>query len=167
MRCEIVASLLHNPKILFLDEPTIGLDINAKLMIRGLLNKLSKEHGTTLFLTSHDTADIEQVCDRVLVLDRGVLILDNSLRNLKKTYMKKKILSLLVEEESISLNIPGITILENNQHHFRCEVDLAIVSVNQVIQTALKLTHVRDLTIEDPSMEEIIRLLYGTAKNAS
>ena len=62
MRCEIVASLLHNPKILFLDEPTIGLDINAKLtMIRGLLNKLSKDHGTTLFLTSQDTADIEQV----------------------------------------------------------------------------------------------------------
>ena len=72
MRCEIVASLLHKPKILFLDEPTIGLDINAKFMIRGLLNKLSKDHGTTLFLTSHDTADIEQVCDRVIVLDKGI-----------------------------------------------------------------------------------------------
>ena len=69
MKCEIVASLLHKPKILFLDEPTIGLDINAKLMIRGLLNKLCKEGGTTLFLTSHDMADIEQVCERVLVFE--------------------------------------------------------------------------------------------------
>ena len=107
MRCEIVASLLHKPKILFLDEPTIGLDINAKLMIRGLLNKLSKEHGTTLFLTSHDTADIEQVCDRVIVLDKGMIITDSSLRDLKKTYMKKKILSLVTEEEVCRSTFPG------------------------------------------------------------
>lgn len=86
MRCEIVASLLHRPKILFLDEPTIGLDINAKLMIRGLLNKLSSDHGTTLFLTSHDTADIEQVCDRVIVLDHGDIIADSPLSELKKNY---------------------------------------------------------------------------------
>ena len=79
-----------------LDEPTIGLDINAKLMIRGLLNRLSNDHGTTLFLTSHDTADIEQVCDRVIVLDKGAIITDSPLKDLKKTYMKKKILTLLV-----------------------------------------------------------------------
>ena len=89
MRCEIVASLLHKPKILFLDEPTIGLDINAKLMIRGLLNKLSKDHGTTLFLTSHDTADIEQVCDRVIVLDKGLIITDSFLDPEKDLYEKE------------------------------------------------------------------------------
>lgn len=86
MRCEIVASVLHRPKVLFLDEPTIGLDINAKLTIRGLLKKLTEDHGTTLFLTSHDTADIEQVADRVLVLDQGTLIWDSSLKDLKKKY---------------------------------------------------------------------------------
>lgn len=86
MRCEIVASLLHKPKILFLDEPTIGLDIHAKLLIRNLLNRLSKEQGTTLFLTSHDTADIEKVCDRVIVLDKGSIIHDSSLTDLKKMY---------------------------------------------------------------------------------
>lgn len=163
MRCEIVASLLHNPKILFLDEPTIGLDINAKLMIRGLLNKLSKEHGTTLFLTSHDTADIEQVCDRVIVLDRGSIITDSALKDLKKMYMKKKVLTLVMDEQTLSLKLPGMTILENAHHHFTCEVDTGITPVDRVIQAALKLTALKDITIEDPSMEEVIRLLYGKA----
>jgi ABC-2 type transport system ATP-binding protein len=166
MRCEIVASLLHKPKILFLDEPTIGLDINAKLMIRGLLNKLSKDHGTTLFLTSHDTADIEQVCDRVLVLDKGVIITDSSLRDLKKTYMKKKILSLVTDEESLSINLPGIEILENAHYHFSCKVDTEITPIERVIQETLKLTSLKDVTIEDPSMEEVIRILYGKASHA-
>jgi ABC-2 type transport system ATP-binding protein len=161
MRCEIVASLLHEPKILFLDEPTIGLDINAKLMIRGLLNKLSKDHGTTLFLTSHDTADIEQVCDRVIVLDKGLIITDSSLRDLKKTYMKKKILTLVTDEEVLSLNLPGMKVLENAHHHFSCEVDIGLTPIDRVIQEALKLTSLKDVTIEDPSMEEVIRLLYG------
>jgi ABC-2 type transport system ATP-binding protein len=166
MRCEIVASLLHRPKILFLDEPTIGLDINAKLMIRGLLNKLSKDYGTTLFLTSHDTADIEQVCDRVIVLDKGGIIMDSSLKDLKKTYMKRKILTLNTENESLSLTLPGIKILENSHHHFSCEVDLEIISIDRVIQEALKLTSLKDITIEDPSMEEVIRILYRKSSHA-
>lgn len=160
MRCEIIASLLHKPKILFLDEPTIGLDINAKLMIRGLLNTLSKDHGTTLFLTSHDTADIEQVCDRVIVLDKGAVITDSPLKELKKMYMKKKILTLITEEETLSLLLPGMKILENARHHFTCEIDVEITPIDRVIQESLKLTNLKDITIEDPSMEEVIRLLY-------
>lgn len=163
MRCEIVASLLHKPKILFLDEPTIGLDINAKLMIRGLLNTLSKDHGTTLFLTSHDTADIEQVCDRVLVLDKGMIITDSSLRDLKRTYMKKKILKLVTDQERLSLNLPGIEVLSNEQYHFSCEVDIGITPIEQVIMEVLKISNLKDVTIEDPSMEEVIRLLYGSS----
>ena len=160
MRCELVASLLHRPKILFLDEPTIGLDINAKLMIRGLLNKLSKDYGTTLFLTSHDTADIEQVCDRVIVLDKGRLIKDSTLRDLKKTYMRKKVLTLVTEHEKLPLQLPGMCVLENGQHHFCCELDIEVTPIERVIQEALKLTSLKDVTIEDPSMEKVIRLLY-------
>jgi ABC-2 type transport system ATP-binding protein len=160
MRCEIVASLLHQPQILFLDEPTIGLDINAKLMIRTLLNKLSKDHGTTLFLTSHDTADIEQVCERVIVLDKGAIITDSSLKELKVMYMKRKIINLTTDEEMIPLNLPGVTIIENAHHHFICEVDVEVTPIDHVIQEALKVTTLKDITIENPSMEEIIRLLY-------
>jgi len=163
MRCELVASLLHKPEILFLDEPTIGLDINAKLKIRGLLNRLSKEYGTTLFLTSHDTADIEQVCERVIVLDQGSIILDSTLKELKKTYLKKKILTLATDAQLFFLDLAGVKILENTDHHFVCEVDLEKVSIDRVIQETLKKTSLKDLTIEDPSMEEIIRTLYGAA----
>lgn len=162
MRCELVASLLHRPKILFLDEPTIGLDINAKLMIRGLLSQLSREQGTTLFLTSHDTADMEQVCDRVVILDKGKIVIDSPLKDLKKTYGKKKILALVTDAETLSLQLPGIRVLENGQHQFRCEVDLAIMPIDRVIQESLKVTNLKDITIEDPSMEEVIRMLYRT-----
>jgi ABC-2 type transport system ATP-binding protein len=165
MRCEIVASLLHNPKVLFLDEPTIGLDINAKLMIRGLLNRLSKDYGTTLFLTSHDTADIEQVCERVIVLDKGKVIADSSLKDLKKAFMKRKILHLVTDQEHLSMCLPGIKILENAPHHFSCEIDISLISIDRVIQEALKRTSLKDVTIEDPSMEEIIRLLYKAPLN--
>ncbi len=162
MRCEIVASLLHNPKIVFLDEPTIGLDINAKLKIRNLLNRLSKEQGTTLFLTSHDTADIEQVCDRVIVLDKGSIILDNNLRELKSTYLKKKILTLTTDSETLSLDLPHINILENKEFHFSCEVNLQNTPIEKVIHEAMKISGLKDVTIEDPSMEEIIRSVYGS-----
>ncbi len=131
-----------------------------KLKIRGLLNQLSKEQGTTLFLTSHDTADIEQVCDRVIVLDKGKIILDSSLRELKKTYVKKKILTLTTDEERLSLALPGIKILENENYHFVCEVNLAETPIDQVIHEALQQAGLKDVTIEDPSMEEIIRTLY-------
>ena len=161
MRCELVASLLHAPAILFLDEPTIGLDINAKLKIRTLLNRLSREHGTTLFLTSHDTADIEQICERVIILDRGTILLDSALKELKKTYFNKKILTLTTDEERLVLELNGVKILENEGHHFVCEIDLHTTSIDQVIQAALKKTSLKDMTIEDPSMEEIIRTLYS------
>lgn len=160
MRCELVASLLHRPQILFLDEPTIGLDINAKLKIRKLLNTLAKEYGTTLFLTSHDTADIEQVCERVIVLDKGTIIHDSSLKQLKRACLKKKILSLITDAETLSLRLPGMKVLENAHYHFVCEIDLKQTPIERVIHEALKLTGIKDLTIEDPSMEEIIRTLY-------
>lgn len=163
MRCEIVASLLHNPKILFLDEPTIGLDIQAKLKIRSLLNKLSYEHGTTLFLTSHDTADIEQVCDRVIILDQGKIIQDCSLKELKRNYVKTKVLNLVTETETLFLDLPGVKTLQNEKYHFVCEVDLTLTPIDKVIQKAISLTSLKDVTIEDPSMEEIIRHVYRRA----
>lgn len=163
MRTEIVASLLHSPEILFLDEPTIGLDINAKLKIRSLLNQISKDEGTTLFLTSHDTADIEEVCDRVIVLDKGTIILDCSLTQLKKQFATKKILTLITDTETLPLSLPGVKILENAGYRFSCEI--TGVPIEKIIQKALQLTNLKDITIEDPSMEEILQALYGKISN--
>jgi ABC-2 type transport system ATP-binding protein len=86
MRCEIAASLLHAPRVLFLDEPTIGLDVTAKATIRELLSRRSREEGTTLLLTSHDSGDIEQVCDRVVIINRGHIVLDATVAELKRRH---------------------------------------------------------------------------------
>ncbi len=161
MRCELIASLLHNPKVLFLDEPTVGLDVTAKLKIRNLLNSISKEQGTTLFLTSHDTADIEQVCERVIVLDKGRILRDCSLRQLRTEYVKRKIMTLTSDQKELSLDLPGIEVLENHNFIFKCEIDLDIVPIEQVIHAAIKKCALKDVTIEDPSMEETIRNIYG------
>ena len=160
MRCEIVASLLHNPKILFLDEPTIGLDISAKLRIREFLAQMSKNHGTTLFLTSHDTADIEHICDRVVVLDRGKILKDCTLTELKRTYVKKKILTITTEKKNVDLTMKGLTVLKRSDYSIVCEIDFGILPIEHVIAEMLKQSTLRDLTIEDPSMGEIIHKLY-------
>lgn len=161
MRCEIVASLLHKPKILFLDEPTIGLDVNAKLIIRDLLNKLSQEENTTLFLTSHDMADVEKVCDRVLILDKGSVVMNSSITDLKRTYLRRKVVTLTTDIEHLQLNLPGIKILKSENYHFICEIDLEKITIEKVIQKALEIANLKDMTVEDPSMEEIIREIYG------
>jgi ABC-2 type transport system ATP-binding protein len=161
MRCEIVASLLHHPKILFLDEPTIGLDISAKLKIREFLIQTSREHGITLFLTSHDTADIEQICDRVIVLDRGKILKDCSLRELKSGFVKRKILTITTEEKSLNLNLAGVAVLKRGDYSLVCGVDLHKMTIEQVIHETLKHTSLKDVTIEDPSMGEIIHNLYS------
>ena len=161
MRCEIVASLLHHPKILFLDEPTIGLDISAKLKIREFLIRTSREQGITLFLTSHDTADIEQICDRVIVLDRGKILKDCTLRELKSNFVKRKIITITTEERSLNLSLDGVTVLKRGDYSLVCEVDLHKIAIEQVIHETLKHTSLKDVTIEDPSMGEIIHNLYS------
>ena len=161
MRCEIVASLLHNPKVLFLDEPTVGLDVTAKLTIRNLLNQTAKEQGTTLFLTSHDTADIEQVCERVIVLDKGTILRDCSLQELRASYVQKKVVTITSDRETLALDLPGIEVLRNNNYLFQCEIETAITPIDRVIDTAMKACSLKDVTIEDPTMEEIIRGIYG------
>jgi ABC-2 type transport system ATP-binding protein len=165
MRCELVASLLHKPEILFLDEPTIGLDIEAKAKVRALLNTLAKLHGTTIILSSHDTADIEQVCSRVLVLDKGSLLIDSPLKELKNTYNSKKDLSLLMEGKNLSLDLPGVQVLKNDDHQFRCKVDTKVTSIEQVLQKALNQTTLKDLSLNDLSMDEIVKILYGKKRN--
>ncbi len=99
-------------------------------------------------------------------MDRGTIVLDSSLRELKKMYLKKKILNLVTDEEKLSLELPGIQVLKNENYHFICEVNLSDTPIDKVIHEALKLTSLKDVTIEDPSMEEIIRALYGTVRDA-
>ncbi len=163
MRCEIVASLLHKPEVLFLDEPTIGLDVTAKATIRDLIRDASVQDGSTVLLTSHDTGDMEHVCDRVIVINHGKLLLDQPVRELRRTYIRQKIVTLLTAEPRIELDLPGVTVRDRAPHRTVFEVDVSATPVERVVKAALELGRLRDLTVEDPPMEEIVKAIYARA----
>nr|MCR4581171.1 ATP-binding cassette domain-containing protein [Bacilli bacterium] len=122
--CEILASLIHNPKILFLDEPTIGLDPLVKEEIRALIKRMNKEYKTTIFLTSHDVGDIEKLCKRVIIISDGKMVLDDSMENLKYHYLNKKIVEVKMKEKVNLDDEDGITILKDKGYNLKIEVDL-------------------------------------------
>ena len=116
IRCEIVASLLHKPKVLFLDEPTIGLDPVVKESVRSLIKQMNREFNTTIFLTSHDVGDIEKLCKRIIIVNAGQIVLDDSMEHLKYHYLHKKIVEVKMQEETtlpqVEVNISNVP-LEN------------------------------------------------------
>ncbi len=160
MRCEIVASLLHKPDVLFLDEPTVGLDVAAKAVIRDLIRTASQTENLTVLLTSHDTGDMERVCDRVIVIDHGTLVADRPVTDLRSAYIHRKVITLAMREAEIALPGPGLKIMEKSPHRLIVEVDTAARSVESVIQSAMRQTALPDITVEDPPMEEIIKAIY-------
>lgn len=161
MRAEIVASFLHKPDVLFLDEPTIGLDITAKAIIRDLIRQQSEREGATILLTSHDTDDIEKVCDRVIIIDKGKLLLDDSLANLKTRYIRKKVITIATEEETILWEKPGTTVLDRTKHQLKLEIDITQHAVESIVSYLIENYSIKDLTIEGPPLETIIQALYN------
>ena len=156
MRCEIAASLLHRPQVLFLDEPTIGLDVTAKQRIRDLLWEMSRRDGTTLLFTSHDTGDMERVCDRVIVIDDGAVILDRSVSSLRQDFLRRKLVTLLTTEERLDIALEGTRVVERRPYRTVLEVKTDEVSVADVVQMGFARAKVKDLTIEDPPLEEVV-----------
>ncbi|MEE2703379.1 MAG: ATP-binding cassette domain-containing protein [Myxococcota bacterium] len=165
MRCELVASLLHAPEILFLDEPTIGLDVTAKAVIRDLIREQSRREGRTLLFTSHDTGDMESVCDRVIVIHRGRILLDRPVAELRRSYIGRKRITLHSVAESVDLKLPGVEVIERRPHCTEVDVDLKQSSVERVVQEVLRLTRINDLAIEDPPMDQIVQAIYADAES--
>ena len=167
MRCELAASLLHAPRVLFLDEPTIGLDVTAKAAIRELLHRRSTDDGTTLLLTSHDTGDIEQVCDRVVIIHRGRILLDVTVGELKRRYLRSRRITLVTASEHLELpTTPGVRLVSAVPHRTTVEVDAtgaADTAVGALVDVVLRQTTLSDLMIDDPPMDEIIRSIYRAA----
>jgi len=161
MRCEIVASLLHAPEMLFLDEPTIGLDVTAKAVIRDMVKQSSIEDGATVLLTSHDTGDMERVCDRCVVIADGSLLLDKPVSELRSAFIQRKLITLMTKDAQIELDLPGITIIEREPYKLKLEVETDQTPVEAVIDAAMRASRLRDLTVEDPPMEEIVSLIYA------
>lgn len=168
MRCEIIASLLHDPDVVFLDEPTIGLDVSAKAAIRDVLREQSIRHGKTLLFTSHDTGDLENVCERAILLHGGRVLLDQPLEALRRDHIRRKLLVLHTVEAECSLDLPAIRVLSREPHRLELEIDVAQVPVDRVVQQVMAQARVRDITLSDPPLEQIIRELYGRAsRNAA
>ncbi|MBS0470906.1 MAG: ATP-binding cassette domain-containing protein [Proteobacteria bacterium] len=160
MRCEIVASLLHGPALLFLDEPTIGLDITAKAAIRDFIREHAGAEGQTVVLTSHDTRDIELVCDRVIVINEGRIVVDQPTDQLRRQFLGHRLVTLRSAAPSIDLALPGVVRRTSEPHISIFEVDTRTTRVDAVVQAALALGGIEDITIEDPPMEEVVRAIY-------
>ena len=159
IRCEIVASLIHEPKILFLDEPTIGLDPVVKEKIRTLIKRMNKEYKTTVVLTSHDVSDIEKLCKRVIIVNKGQIVLDDTMENLKYHYLNKKIIDVKMKEKVNLDDADGITILKDKDYNLKLEVDLKRKSISDAIDL-LNTDNIVDINISNVPLEEIISEIY-------
>jgi len=164
MRCEIAASLLHSPRMLFLDEPTIGLDVSAKAAIRELLLTESTREGITLLLTSHDTGDMESVCDRVIVIHRGRLLWDDSIAALRKSFLSAKRVTFWSEAEHLDVTLPGVKVVSSAAHRTELEIESGATPLGQVVDAALRQSSITDMVIEDAPLDEVIRALYAKAE---
>jgi len=138
MRCELVASLLHAPATLFLDEPTIGLDITAKATLRDLIKAHAREEGQTVVLTSHDTRDVELVCERVVVVNQGRIVIDQPVDTLRRQFIGRKLVTLQSVRPAITLQLPGLTVRSVEPHRSVFEVDTRRLPVEQVIALAVQ-----------------------------
>jgi len=167
MRSDIAAALLHQPSVLFLDEPTIGLDVTAKALLRDHLNKLVREFETTVLLTSHDTDDIEKICDRVILIDRGQKLLDTTLPALHRDYTHYKSLRLATENESPTFDHPDVIVAEQGEHHLYLKVDVTRVTIEKIVALCLEQFKILDIGIEDLPLEEIIKAIYARKKSVA
>ena len=160
MRCEIAASLLHNPKILFLDEPTIGLDAVSKIAVRQFIKKLNAEHGTTVILTTHDMQDIEALTERILLIGRGRILLDGSLDELKKRFSAER-KTLVVEYNGAAPEIcSGMMLNETKEGRLVIALDPAALSVSDAIAHLAAQTELLDVSVSGVTSEEMVAALY-------
>lgn len=164
MRADIAASLLHNPKVLFLDEPTIGLDVSVKDNIRRAITQINQEEETTILLTTHDLSDIEQLCHRIFMIDRGQEIFDGTVSQLKETFGKMKTLSfdLRPGQEHISSSLIGKSEINIKRNDLVLDIqyDSSRYQTADIIQQTLAYFSVRDLKMTDADIEDIIRRFY-------
>lgn len=164
MRAEIAASLLHAPKVLFLDEPTIGLDVIARQELRDLIREWNQNEGVTIFLTSHDAGDIERVARRVIVINHGRIVLDDKVSAMRRQYLGSKILSVRFNAPPTKIDLPGVTIVKATEYALKLEVNIHITGIEAVMNEVLQAGSVADIAIEDPPLEEVIAHIYTQAE---
>lgn len=159
IRCEIAASLLHNPKILFLDEPTIGLDAVSKIAVREFITRINKERKTTVILTTHDMQDIEALTNRIILIGKGKILLDGDLNDIKRQHTEYK--KIIVEYNSGEIRqYNGLSLLESIQGRAILAVDLDVISVSEAIAELSKKLDVTDISVTGATVDEMVVSLY-------
>jgi len=159
MRCEIAASLLHDPEVLFLDEPTIGLDAVSKIAVREFIRRRNREHGTTVILTTHDMQDIEALTERILLIGKGRILLDGSLSELRNRNSSCKTLTVDYSGGTLPL-LPEMTVLKDLDGHAQIAVDTSRLSVSRLISEIAAKVNVKDISVAGDSIDDVVVGLY-------
>ncbi len=160
MRCEIAASLLHEPKILFLDEPTIGLDALSKQIVRDFIKKINKEQKVTVILTTHDMSDIEALAKRIIMIGEGRVIYDGTLKNLKSKFDHNKYVTLTTNTKLSKLKKKGLISQEKIQEGYRFKIDSTKINVSDFLSYLSSKADIKDLEIDNETLDNIIINLY-------
>jgi len=169
MICEVAIATLHSPKILFLDEPTIGLDIVMKKKVREIIRKLNKEYGMTIFITSHDISDIEKLCSRIILINHGKVMLDSSMDNIKEKYLSKFTANATFEKE-IDINLAENTFknssisYEVDNDTLTLEFDKKNISTGEILSCLSSLGNISDFNVTGSSLENVIYDIYTAKK---
>lgn len=165
MRCDLAAALLHDPPIIYLDEPTIGLDVVAKQRIRDFLKQINEERKTTIILTTHDLSDVEKLCDRMMIIDHGRIIYDGTVSEIKQRYGKKRRLVVDLAGDHKELAVLGAEAIRQVDHRAWIQFDRDEVSASQLIAEITKKYEIIDLTVEEPEIETIVAGIYEGRPN--
>ena len=161
MLCDIALSLLHKPRIVYLDEPTIGLDIVVKEKIRDFFVHMNREHGVSIILTSHDLEDVEKLCERIIVIDKGKMLFDGSLEKLKNISGKTRIMTLELAHPPRNLaDLGDTTIVESQGNKLKIEFDGDQLSTTRLLTEIAAHNDVRDLVVQEPEIGTIVKSLY-------
>jgi ABC-2 type transport system ATP-binding protein len=162
MRCDLAASLINRPPLLFLDEPTIGLDIVAKANVREFLQEINRVEGTTVLLTTHDLSDIETFCRRVVVIDHGRLLFDGPLASLRDRILPitSVVFDVKRAPDQSELTFNGLHAREIGSHRYAVEVDRRALSAASAVKEIVNRFDVADLSIQEPQIEEVVKRIY-------
>lgn len=163
MRCEIAASLLHDPKILFLDEPTIGLDAVSKIAVRDFIKNINRENKTTVILTTHDTQDIEALTKRIILIGKGRVLLDGNLEDLKHKFNKIRTIT-IDYAGSIDKLTDGLSIIEKYSEHAVLSIDTNIMPVSSAIAYLAQKVEINDFSVDSITMDDLVVELYKEYK---
>lgn len=166
MKSDLVAALLHNPEILFLDEPTIGLDVTSKNQLRRFIKEMNQEYGVTIILTTHDMKDIEETCKRIILIDKGKKVLDSSLGKVLSKFSKVRRLIVDFEqqvkkEDIIDMDIPMTELREVQENKWEISFSRDVISANRLIEEISKQFSVKDITVEEQDIEDIVKDIYS------